>query len=97
MSGSHLLQYAKKPSGKAPNENLFNHVTKLVQATADSHNPVKGVDKLELLSNHLKQTEFYFKEPEHDKEVRMDLHLAQQSNETRWRKQTISRCCRANQ
>lgn len=69
MSGSHLLQYAKKPSGKGPNENLFSHVSKLVQAATDTHNPVRGVDKLELLSNHLKQTEFQFREPEHDKQV----------------------------
>ena len=76
MSGNHLLQYAKKPSGKAPNENLFNHVTKLVQATTDKQNPVRGVDKLELLSNHLKQTEFHFKEPENDKEVSYPLDSA---------------------
>jgi len=69
MSGSHLLEYAKKHSGSAPNENLFTHISKLVQATADSHNPVSGVNKLELLSNHLKQTEFHFKEPQQDKEV----------------------------
>jgi len=69
MSGSHLLEYAKKHSGNNPNENLFAHVSKLVQATADSHNPVRGIDKLELLSSHLKQTEFNFKEPHHDTEV----------------------------
>lgn len=63
MSGNHLLTYAKKSSGEAPSDSLFNHVSKLVQAAADPHNPVKGVDKLELLSSHLKQTEFHFKQP----------------------------------
>ncbi len=69
MSSNHLLEYTKKHSGSVRNENLFTHVSKLVQATADSHNPVRGIDKLELLSNHLKHTEFHFKEPQQDKEV----------------------------
>jgi hypothetical protein len=60
-SKDHLLQYVKKPSGNTVNDNLFNHVSKLIQTIVDDKNPVKGVDKLEVLSSHLKNTEFHFK------------------------------------
>jgi hypothetical protein len=53
---SSKLQYVKKPSGATANENLFSHVSKLIQTVVDDKNPVKGVDKLEVLSSHLKNT-----------------------------------------
>lgn len=67
-SQEHLLSFAQKPH-PGSGENLFTHVAKLIQASVNDKNPVRGVEKIEVLSNHLKNTQFRFKEPEEDVKV----------------------------
>lgn len=67
-SQEYLINFAKKAEGPA-GQNLFSHVSTLIEEVTNEKNQLRGANDIQLLSTHIKNTHFTYNEPILDTEV----------------------------
>lgn len=64
----HLLDFTKQPK-QENQDTLFNHVSKIVRTVSDPKNSLGANSSVEVLSNHIKNTQFKYRQPSMDTDV----------------------------